>query len=38
VGEVKSEGLGVGESREGFSLNDGENELGVFVLVELGRG
>jgi hypothetical protein len=36
VGEVKSNRLGVGEGRERFGLDDGQDKLGVFVLVELG--
>lgn len=37
MGEIESDRLGVGKGREGLGLDDGENELGVFVLIELGR-
>lgn len=36
MGKVKGDSLGVGESREGLGLDDGQDKLGVLVLVELG--
>lgn len=37
VGEVEGEGGGGGEGRKGFGLDQGEDELRVFVRVEMGR-
>jgi len=38
VRDIDSDRLGMSEGRERFSLDDGQDELGVFVLVELCRG
>lgn len=38
VGKVKRMGVGVGKSRDGLLLDIVQDELSVFMLVEMGRG